>query len=207
MIPLASLAVFSGLSVNLLLQYVIGISGAAGDGLPRGETKRRIPCFQFAVLFMSVLFLWAFFTFIMPPAWRGFAEYFLFFPLSALTCMGLEYLCNMIYQKILPKKNARYGDFLVLYAANTAYDGLALISLVITFSLAINFTGAVVLTLFFILGNMIAMVILNEIRRRSVLEWVPRYLRGSPLILISMGLLSLISVYIAGICFRILEIF
>ena len=207
MIPLAALAVFSGLSLSLLLQFALGIAGAAGDSLPKGKNKRKIPFFQFTVLFISVLFLWVILTFIMPPAWRGFMEYFLFFPLSALVCMGLEHLGKWMYLKIFPKKIARTGNILEVFSAHTAYDGLVLISLFITFSLAVNFSGAVVLTLFFVLGNITAMLILNEIRRRSTLEWVPRYLQGSPIVLISMGLLSLISVYIAGICFRILEVF
>ena len=207
MILLAALAVFSGLSLNLLLSFALGIAGTADDKLPGGGKKRKIPLFQFSVFFISVLFLWVFFTFIMPHAWRGFAEYFLFFPLSALVCMGFQYFGKWIYLKAFPKRIAKNGDILEIFSAVTAYDGLVLFSLIITFSLAENFAGAVVISLFFVLGNMIAMLILNEIRRRSTLEWVPGYLRGSPLIIISMGLLSLISASIAGICFRILEIF
>ena len=96
---------------------------------------------------------------------------------------------------------------LKVFSAYTAYDGLVPASFMITFALAENFAGAVVLSLFFALANLAAMLILNEIRRRSALEWVPRCLRGSPLILISMGLLSLLSASAAGICFKILEVF
>jgi len=63
----------------------------------------------------------------------------------------------------------------------------------------------VVIGFFFAFGTFISMLILNELRRRSTLERVPRCLRGNPLMLISMGLLSLISASVAGICFRILE--
>jgi electron transport complex protein RnfA len=93
------------------------------------------------------------------------------------------------------------------FFAFTAYDGLVPVSLLITLALADTFAGAAVLALFFALGNLMAIIILNEIRRRSSLEWVPRFLRGSPLILISMGLLSLIFASAAGICFKILEMF
>ena len=199
MIALAALAVFSGLSVNLLLSFALGTAGAAGDKLPKGETRRRLPLFQLGVLFITVLFLWVLFTYVLPPSLKSFAAYFLFFPLSALFCKGLEFLRERFFPK--------FGPAVKVFSAYTAYDGLVPVSLVITFTLAGNFSGAVVLALFFVLGNMAAMLALNEIRRGSNLEWVPRFLRGSPLILISMGLLSLISVSAAGICFRVLDVF
>jgi len=199
MIQLATLAVFSGLSLNLLLQFALGAAGAAGDTFPKGETRRRLPYFQLGVLFVSVLFLWIIFTYVFPPSWKGFSEYFLFFPLSALICIGLE----LLRERIFPK----FGPVTRVFSAFTAYDGLAPVSLIITFAVAANFAGAFVLVLFFVIGNMAAMLALNEIRRGSTLEWVPRFIRGSPLILISMGLLSLISVSAAVVCFKILEVF
>ena len=197
MIPLAALAVFSGLSLNLLLSFALGAAGVASDILPRGETRRHLPLFQLGVLFVSVLCLWVFFSFVIPPFWRGFSEYFLFFPLSALVCMGLE----LLGERILPKP----GGIRKVFTAFTAYDGLVPASLIITVLTAANFSGALILSLFFALGILISILILNEIRRRSTLEWVPRHLRGSPLIFISMGLLSLIAASAAGICFKILE--
>ena len=199
MISLAALAVFSGLSLNLLLQFALGTAGAASDTPSAGENKKQLPLFQFGVMFLSVLFLWVFFMHVLSPFWRGFSEYFLFFPLSALACMGFERLGERIAPKTVGKKK--------VFSALTAYDGLVLASLVITIALGGNFVDAAVLSLFFVLGNLVAMIILNEIRRKSALEWVPRYIRGSPLILISMGLLSLISAAVAGILFKMLDIF
>ena len=199
MINLAALAVFSGLSLNLLLQFALGTAGIASDALPKNGSERQLPFFQLGVLFVSVLFLWVFFIFFFPPHWRSFLEYFLFFPLSALVCMGLE----LLREKALPK----FGEIHKVFSAFTAYDGLVPVCLLLTYALADDFASAFVLVLFFALGNLAAMLVLNEIRRRSALERVPRYLRGSPLIFISMGLLSLISAAVAGICFKILEVF
>ena len=195
MFSLAALAVFSGLSLNLLLSFALGAAGIAGDVLPKGENKRQLPLFQLGLLFISVILLWAFFTFVIPPFWVGFSLYFLFFPLSALICMGLEFFAGRLF----PIKK--------VFSAFTAYEGLVPVSLVITFALAGSFAGALVLAFFFAFGNLAAILILNEIRRRSSLEWVPRHLRGSPLILISMGLLALVSASAAGICFKVLEVF
>ena len=200
MIFLAALAVFSGLSFNLLLQFALGTAGVAADINPRTESKRQIPFFQFGVMFLSVLFLWVFFVFMIPPYWRGgFSQFFLFFPFSALLCIGFEQLRLRLTWKFgKPKK---------LFSPLTAYEGIVPVSLLLTVKLAGSFMAALVLSLFFVIGNIIAILILNEIRRRSTLEWVPQFLRGSPLILISMGLLSLISAAVAGISFTMLDVF
>jgi len=200
MIFLAALAVFSGLSLNLLLSFALGAAGAAGKTIPKGEARQPLPLFQIGIMFISVLFLWLFFAFVIPPYWRGFAMYFLFFPFSAMTCMGFEFFSERAFPKAAESLRARK-----VFSAFTAYDGLVPASLIITFTLAGTFSGAFVLSLFFAAGNFTAMLILNEIRRRSTLERVPHFLRGSPLMLISMGLLALISASVAGICFRILE--
>ena len=199
MINLAALAVFSGLSLNLLLQFALGAAGAAADIHPKSNTARAVPVFQLSVMFLSAISLWLFFTYVLPPFWKGLSEYFLSFPLSALACMGFEKLRERVFSK--------FGDIRKVYSPYTAYDGLALVSLMITYALAGTFAGALVIALCFSLGNLAAMYALNEIRRRSTLEWVPRFLRGTPIILISMGFLSLISASAAGICFRILEVF
>jgi len=137
------------------------------------------------------------------PLWRGFSVYFLLFPLSALVCKGLEILIDEVFPIILPG----LGKTKKVFSAFTAYDGLVPISLIITLAVANNFASAFVAALSFTVGNLVAMLILNEIRRRSTLEKVPHFLRGSPLVLISMGLLSLIFTSAAALFFKILEVF
>jgi len=205
MISLAALAIFSGLSLNLLLQFALGTAGAAGDRPYRG--RRELPLFQFGIMFISVLLLWIIFSDILPPSWRGFLEYFLYFPLSALVCAGLELLGERVLLRIIPRMQPKFEGIKKVFSACTAYDGLVLVSLIITLAISGSFAGAFVLSLFFALGNLTAMLVLNEIHRKSTMELVPRFLRGSPLILISMGLLSLISASAAGIFYKILEVF
>ena len=200
MIYLAGMAVFSGLSLNLLLQFALGTGSVAGDHLHKADEKRKIPVAQFSILFASIIILWLFFKYILPVFWMGFSEFFLFFPLSALVCMGLEFLV----ERLLPKIINKFGGFKKTFTSITAYDGLIPASLMISFTVARNFLDILILALFFTLGNMVSMLILNEIHRKSALESVPKYIRGSPLILISMGLLSLISASMAGIFFKIL---
>lgn len=200
MISLAALAVFSGLSLNLLLQFALGTLSAPGGN----KERRSIPLLQFGILFASILLLWVLFALVLPPSWKGFPEYFLFFPFSALACMAFERLGEKTLPKLGSHRTRGHRTESRVFHAKTGYDGLLPISLLITYMLAGNFEQAFVLALFFVLGNLAAMLILNEIHRRSTLERVPVFLRGNPLTLISMGLLSLITGAAAAICFRIL---
>jgi electron transport complex protein RnfA len=203
MINIAGLAVFSGLSLNLLLQFALGTAGVAADTVHKTNAKRELPLIQFCIFFILILVLWVFFKYLLPDFWRGFSEYFLFFPLSAIICMGLE----LFAERVLPRIFSKFNGFKKSFSAITAYDGLIPASLIIAFIAAETFIDVLVIALSFVLGNLAAMITLNEIGRRSALEWVPKYLRGSPLIFVSMGLLSLISAFAAGIFFRILEVF
>ena len=200
MISFAALAVFSGLSLNLLLSFALGAAGTAGD---KDKYQRKLPFSQLFIVFISVLFIWVIFSNIFPRNWRGFLIYFLAFPLSALLCKGLELLREIVLPRIFPN----VGSMRNVYSAYTAYDGLVPVSLLVTLLLAWNFTSALVLSLFFAIGNLAAIFILNEIRRKSTLEKVPRFLRGSPLVLISMGLLSLVFTAAAGLFFKLLHLF
>jgi len=203
MVYIVGLAVFSGLSLNLLLQFALGTAGIASDVGHKKNVKRELPLIQFCILFVSIIFLWIFFKYFLPAFWRGFSEYFLFFPLSAIVCMGSELLVERVLPRFFPKLKGLKKSF----SAITAYDGLVPASLIISFIAAENLIDVLVIALFFVLGNLTAMLTLNEIARKSALEWVPKYLRGTPLILVSMGLLSLISTFAAGIFFKILEVF
>jgi Na+-translocating ferredoxin:NAD+ oxidoreductase subunit A len=203
MVYIAGLAIFSGLSLNLLLQFALGTAGAVADTGHKKNAKRELPLIQFCILFVSMIFLWVFFEYFLPAFWRGFSEFFLFFPLSALVCMGLERLI----ERILPRIFSKFKGMRKSFSAITAYDGLVPASLIIIFIAAEAFTDVLVIALFFVLGNLTAMLTLNEISRKSSLERVPKFLRGTPLILVSMGLLSLISIFAAGIFLKILEVF
>ncbi|MDR1802342.1 MAG: hypothetical protein LBQ94_01935 [Treponema sp.] len=209
MISLLGLAVFSGLSLNLLLQFALGTVGVIREGDGAAETNREnpmeIPLVQLGILFFSVVFLWVFFRLVLPDFFRGFSEVFLYFPLSALVCAGFELFFDKLFPRFFPLSFDKFMGKKKVFSAVTAYEGLVPASLMITSLIAGSFIDSLVMALFFTLGNLMAMLIINEIRRRSTLEWIPKYLRGSPLILITMGLLSLVFAAAAGICFSILE--
>jgi electron transport complex protein RnfA len=195
MTTLASLAVFSGLSLNLFLQFGLGIR-SIGTERPLFSAFSPI---QWFILFISVYILWFFFTYIITPLGLGILEPFLLFPLSSLICMGLETVFSCMFPHLNPEPR--------LLSPLSGYNGLALGSLMLTLRLALSPAEALVLSLGFSLGSLFAVLILNEIRRRSFLETLPSFLRGTPLIIISTGLLSLIFSSAAAIFLSALGVF
>jgi electron transport complex protein RnfA len=189
-----SLVVFSSFACNVILQCALGVQGIA-EGQERSDP---IPRVQGGILFLSVLILWVIFSYLLSPLAFGFLEYILFFPLSALVCMGLETLGDRFFPLASSSK---------LFTAHSAYNGLALISLILTLHIATNFLDALILSLSFSLSSLAVIFLLNEIRKRSALEMVPPFLRGRPIMLISMGLLSLIFTSLTVILFNILGVF
>jgi electron transport complex protein RnfA len=181
---LATLAVFSSLSMNLLLRCGLGMRDAAG------EEDQPVPFARMGLLAVSVLILWVFFSYILP---LGFFAYLLLFPGSALVSAGLE---QILFRLIL-KRDIAEGPW-----SPGCRDGLTAGALFLTLHLASGFLEAAVLSLGFALGTLLSLLILAEIRRRSRIEAVPPFLRGSPLALISMGLLSLIFSSAAVILYR-----
>jgi electron transport complex protein RnfA len=177
---LAALAVFSGLSLNLLLQLGLGIR----DFGAQPDRPVRFSLFQWAMLFLLVLLFWLFFTYILSPLALGFFVFFLLFPLTAAAGKGFDLLKACFF----PALNAEPR----LFSAMTASDGLIIAALLLTLRLASSFAEAVVLSLGFSLGGLFAILILKSIHRRSFLEKLPPFLRGLPLLLLSMGLMSLI---------------
>ncbi|MDR2630831.1 MAG: hypothetical protein LBC60_07915 [Spirochaetaceae bacterium] len=180
---LGPLGILSGLSLNLILQFGLGIQSIVFDD----ENQKRVygfPIAQGGILFLSIPFLWFLFVHIVAPLSLGFLGVMLFFPLSVLVCMGLETAVIHFFPKALPKDK--------VFAPLSADNGLIPVALVMILCLASSLGEAVVLSLGFCGGVLLATLILKEIRRGSSLEAVPAILRGLPLTLISMGLLSLI---------------
>ncbi|MDR1949541.1 MAG: hypothetical protein LBQ38_09120 [Spirochaetaceae bacterium] len=194
MSALVVLVVFSGLSLNPLLQFGLGIRNFETEG----QKPVRYALFQWIVLFVTVLLLWLFFTYILSPLSLGFLEYLLIFPLTVAAGQGFE----MAARRVIPPP-ADQPKMPVI----SAYDGLAIAALFLTLRLASSFAGAVVLSLGFSLGSFLSARILNAIYKRSSTEKIPPVLRGMPLLLISMGLLSLICSSVAAILLRALGVF
>jgi electron transport complex protein RnfA len=218
MSALAALAIFSGLSLNLLLQFGLGIRGIVESEHEWG----RVSFPNWVIVCVSALILWLFFTYVLSPPAFGFLESFLLLPATILVSTALEQIFFYFFPGgkftlDIPSREER-GPFNLRQfiddaglsdcgVARFSYHGLALASLVLTLRLAVNLAEALALSLGFSLGTLLAAVILREINRRSSLESVPAALRGAPLTLISMGLLYLIFSSVSAIFLRVLGVF
>jgi electron transport complex protein RnfA len=187
---LLSLAVFSALAMNLTLHFALALRGTLirEDAFP--------PFFQIGVLFCSVVLLWVLFCYGLNPLGLEFLEYLALFPLGVAVPAALE----RVFSRLSRGAFAPSRRFRII----TAYDGLIPAALILTLDTASSIIDALALSLGFSLGVFLSLLLLREIHLRSALERVPPFLRGNPLSLISMGLLSLLFSSMAAVFLRLL---
>jgi electron transport complex protein RnfA len=188
MIRLAALGICASLAMNLLVQFGMGLGVLAGDGEDYLPGFCRI---WGSIFFAGLFFLWLLFTYIFAPLGLGFYWYFLLYPSSAALVRGFEILGSRerIMKFLFPRRWSRQSPPFV--RPRGWVESLSL-GLLISLHLALNPLEALFLAFCFSLGLIFSLAVLREIGRRSRFEAVPPFLRGSPLALISLGLLSLI---------------
>jgi len=191
--PLALFVIFSGLSMNLMLQCGLGIEGAASSS--SGGKGIMGALVKLVIIFISVLLLWVFFAKIISAVSAELFVYVLLFPVASMAYDGIEYVfCHFILEEEVEK------DCYISFC-----NGITAAALFVCLNIAASFVQAAALSFGFVSGIFLSFIIIKEIRRRAVLESVPRHVRGRPLILISMGLLSLIFAASALLLFRMIE--
>jgi electron transport complex protein RnfA len=195
---LAALGVFAALACNLVLHFGLGIRALAAEKEDNrtGRTFRATCFLEGGVIFLSVLVLWIVFTYLLGPLGLGFFRFILIFPLSAPVCAGFETLLR----RFVPQE----WGWSPVFKTVSAYEGLIPSALFLALHTATNVLEAAVLAFSFVLGILLPTFILEEIRRRAGFEAVPRFLRGSPLALLSLGLMSLVFASIAALFFSVL---
>jgi electron transport complex protein RnfA len=215
-----TLAVFSGLSMNLILRFGIGLRRIAFEEDPRGSGKDAKWVFLawLGIYFISIMLLWLFFSVLQSVLFLGFLEYILIFPASSLFFTLIAYIGGRLVLRtdwrgeIVSRNNFISDNFPVgghitgadQSSFNCAFSGMVGAALFIILGLAGNFTQAAALSFGFSAGAALAVLIVGEIRRRSVMEAVPDCLRGGPLILVAMGLLSLVFISAAAVFYSVL---
>jgi len=217
-----TLAVFSGLSMNLILRFGIGLQRIALEGASSDSGKNAKWTFLAwtGIYFISCLLLWLFFSGLQSVLFLGFFEYILLFPVSSLFLTAVEYLAWRLLYKTnwrgeTVSRNSFISDcfFNGRLAAGAghppldgAFSGGAMVgsALFIILGLADGFAQAAMLSFGFSAGAALAVLIVGEVRRRSAMEAVPRFLRGGPLVLVTMGLLSLVFISAATVFYSVL---
>jgi Na+-translocating ferredoxin:NAD+ oxidoreductase RnfA subunit len=99
-------------------------------------------------------------------------------------------------KKILPNGHTQYadtsGDYRIGSSSYVTDGGTAFVASFITLVIASSFSDALVIAFSLSLGNFLPAIMLRSIYERSTIEKRPAILKGLPLFLISMGLLSLV---------------
>lgn len=172
------LFIYSAFTINLVLQCALGIKGVV-------ESKNHFivsSLVKLGLVFVSVILLWVFFSRIIFSVISGPLLYILIFPVSSMAYSGFEYI---IFRYLL-KKDAKHESVIDFP------DGITAVSVFICVNISRNFFETAVLSFGFSSGIFLVNIIICEIRTRASLEAVPVFLRGKPLILVTMGLLSLV---------------
>jgi electron transport complex protein RnfA len=207
-----TLAVFSGLSMNLILMFGICLQKIAHDGASGGSGKETKWAFlvRSGIYFFSLMLLWLFFSFLQSVLFLGFFEYILVFPVSAVFFTVIEYLVKLLVFDNISRESKEIFLNCFCFTDGVPSDGMSAngamvgASLFIILGIAGGFAEAAVLSFGFSAGTALAVLIIGEIRRRSGMEAVPRSLRGGPLVLVAMGLLSLVFTSSAMIFYAVL---
>jgi hypothetical protein len=205
MINLAALGICAALGMNLLVQFGLGLgllgTEDSGDSQAEpGDKRHSLP--GALILFAALFLLWVFFTYVLNPLRIGFYWYLLLYPLSAAFMRGLEWLFHRGFFR-----RGRFGKLFSRFAAPGSFPAgwteLLPLGLLITLHLALSPLEALYLALCFSLGLQFSLVILRELHRRSRFEAIPPFLRGNPLALISLGLLSMIFISASIMLFQL----
>jgi len=188
-IPFVLLIFFSAFTMNPVLQCALGINAAPGN------PGRKPTIIKLGVIFITVILLWVIFSMVIPSIVSGIFIYVLLFPVSYMAYNGLDFLVSRYLFEIDSN-----DDCSVRFPG-----GITAAVLFICLNIANNFIEAAALSFGFAAGTLLVFLILFEIRRRAAFEEVPRFLRGKPLILISMGMLSLVFSTVSLLLFRMIR--
>ncbi|MCL2277590.1 MAG: hypothetical protein FWC21_06795 [Treponema sp.] len=185
------LLIYSAFTVNLVLQCGIGLRGIA-------ESKGEFFISSFiklGLIFISIIFLWFLFSKALSAIIQGLLLYVLLFPVSAILYDGLEFI---IFRYIF-KRDAK-DESLINFPG-----GITAVSVFICVNAANSFLETAILSFGFISGIFLVNIITREVRKRAALEAVPVFLQGKPLILITMGILSMVFSTASILLFRMIN--
>jgi len=182
---LAALFLVSLFLLNLTLQTGLGVLKIR----KRRNYSVKNLFFEYFVLFLSVLIQYLFFTFVFSPLNMGVLKYFMIFPFAA----AFSCLCRFFYNNVV-SGYIKLEDYVFDFSYN---NGICVAAVALLLCLASSVKEAVVLDLGFCAGVFCAVTVVKMIMLRMIQESASDFFRGIPLMLISMGLLSIIWVQAA----------
>jgi len=177
-----ALVFFAALSINLVQNFALGTR----ELVRQKEISILHIFYPWIILFVSTLLLWVFFAVILKFS-GGIFLFLLALPLSALVSSFLE---KLLFHVVLQYKDI--GENPGLFAAGASYNELTAAACFLTLCFAFSFTDALLVSFAFSFGCLCSFLIIKEIQKRSAIETIPYGLRGTPILLVSLGLLSLV---------------
>ena len=147
-----------------------------------------------AVIFVTVLatcFTWPIYKFILEP----FGLVFLQLTLFILVIAGLVQLVEYYIKKSIPGLYGAMGIYLPLITTNCAIMAVTVENI----SNNYNFIESIVYSLGVSMGFLLAMLLLAGIRRRIRTSPIPVFLKGTPILFISAGLISMAFMGFSGL--------
>lgn len=186
-LPFLFFIIFSAFTMNLVLQCGLGIN----TEIKNPGTKPVL--IRLGIMFFTIIVLWILFRGMLNLA-SGIFIHVLLFPSAYIAYEGLEYLVFKYSLNKDPKRDSQVSF----------PGGITAAALFICIIIANNFFEAFILSFGFSFGILVVFLIISEIKERADMESVPRFLRGKPLVLISMGLLSLVFTQVSLLLFRMI---
>jgi electron transport complex protein RnfA len=186
------LIIFSVFNMNLMLQCALGLNGAVSSK----NHDKILALIKLSVIFISIILLWFLLSRIIFLTVSWIFIYVLLFPVSYIVYDGLEFL---LFRYIIKKENDEYffgkssNEKCSIDECFISFPGgITAVAVFICLNIANGILEVLILSFGFSAGILLVSLIIIEIRKRAALEEVPRFLRGKPLVLISMGMLSLV---------------
>lgn len=178
-----ALCLFAGINLNLILCFALGMHSLISLKTIKTPFKALYP---WVLLCIVSPLLWLFLEKALFRLWYWFPMELVLYPLTLFVFFVLERCTGRLF-------SSRMDSAPSLFRAGSPFGGLVFASVFLTCRFALRFGEAFCLSIAFSAGAYFAGLLVREIRRRFEKETVPRWLRGDPAAVISMGLLSLVA--------------
>lgn len=175
---------------NVVLSQFLGICPFLGVS-SKVETSMGMGAAVTFVMALSSIVVWCIQTYILEPFGIQYMQTIVFI----LVIAALVQMVEIVLKKVSPSLYQALGIFLPLITTNCAVLGVAINMM----QKQLTLLQGVVYSTSMALGFALALVLFAGIRERLEMEDVPSALRGTPIALISAGLLAMAFMGFAGL--------
>ena len=175
---------------NVVLAQFLGICPFLGVS-SKVETSMGMGAAVTFVMALTALVAWSFQTYILDPLQIQYMQTIVFI----LVIAALVQMVEIMLKKLSPSLYQALGIFLPLITTNCAVLGVAILMIQKEFTLL----QSVVYSVSTALGFALALVLFAGIRERLELEDVPESFRGTPIALVTAGILAMAFMGFSGL--------